>query len=409
MELSCPSRAGLLGWYGYSNLGDELMLQRLAGILGATTGETPVIFAPEPGQVRFPQVAPQGEWTIWPYSCGSTAFATYHWARGWLYKRPLFLRALRNIGALVVGGGTIVTGPSRNLECLANQFEAAKGMGRRVILFGIGAAYIDTEAERELFRRIAHASDAIFARDAVSAGMFAAAGVGPALVQSVDPLYALPTEEDLEAAFAHEPSGDTVALSVRVAGAPGHDAQSRCRSLVRTFLQVAGRLTSSGLRIRLVPLWPADIPYCDAVVAGCKPGAAEITSVPGSLEQFRAAIRGARSMIAMPLHAVLLGAMSGIPVLPLSYHPKCAALCRELGIEAAIVDIEGRAAPDPETIFQALKAAEQGFGQVKTPILKALLHNRSRAIRSEHLLARYLMDGRAAALDPECQNQNVSV
>lgn len=409
MELSSPRRASLLGWYGHGNLGDELMLQRLAGILYAATGDAPVIFAARPAAVRLSRAVPQGEWTRWPHFHGSPAFAMYHWVRGWLQKRPLFLRELQKVGTLIAGGGTIITGPSRNLECLANQFEAARRMGRRVILFGVGAAYIETKTERNLFRRISRASDAIFVRDAVSAEMFAAAGAGPALIESVDPLYALPTVADLETAFAHEPSGDTIALSVRIAGTRGADANSRRGLLIRTFLEVAGRLTSSGLRVRLVPLWPEDIPHCHAVAAGCRSGTAEISAVPTSFEQLKATIGGARSMIAMPLHAVLLGAMSGIPVLPLSYHPKCAALCRELGMDVAMVDVEGRHVPAPETILDALKSTGQDFAQRKISILKALLHNRSRAIRSEHLLASYLMHGRKAELGPECQNQFASV
>ena len=95
-------------------------------------------------------------------------------------------------------------------------------------------------------------------------------------------------------------------------------------------VRFARALTGRGWRIRLVPMWPADLPYVDEAAARIGPGA-EVFDRFFHLDQTLDAIRECRVFVGLKLHSVVLASAVHVPSLMLEYQPKCADFQASIG------------------------------------------------------------------------------
>jgi polysaccharide pyruvyl transferase WcaK-like protein len=144
--------------------------------------------------------------------------------------------------------------------------------------------------------------------------------------RTADPvfLYDLPEEPaDLSAEGLGPESGDYAVVSVRKA-ASFRDGTSL---VARAVDRLARR---HGVRSAFLPLGgAADAAVSTDVIRACS--SAPVLLPECSLAKAAAVLRGARVVIGMRLHALILAARYGVPFLAIAYDPKVTALCEELG------------------------------------------------------------------------------
>lgn len=159
--------------------------------------------------------------------------------------------------------------------------------------------------------------------------------------QTADPvfLYDAPLEEiDLTA----EGLGAQPYAIVSVRKVPNlRDGQHAIARAVDRFAQ------SHGVRVAFLPLGGInDAEVSTAIIRLCK--SAPMLLPECSLARAAAILRGARVVIGMRLHALILAARFAVPFLAIPYDPKVAALCDDLGYPLEPLWTPGKPAPsDP--------------------------------------------------------------
>jgi polysaccharide pyruvyl transferase WcaK-like protein len=401
--ISPSYRTGLEGRYGHGNVGDELMLARIGKLIRAATGSYPVVITCRPEGVHSYEANLRGSWVTRPFAHRSPSLGTYGWLRGMVSGRRKYLTSIRDLDTVVFGAGTLFSGPAVALNIVRNQVCAAKECGKRIILFGVGVSYIRSDYERQLLGEIAESCSTIYPRDQKSAELFMqCARVPPRIIQSADPLYGLYREVD-ESADKAEPRNELL-LCPRLGGfwlsrAISHRTRAGYREgMIASFAGMIEAAAKGGIQSVLVPFWPdGDRVICRDILDRLPKGVeAKVAATPTTFEDFQKLATGARGIIAMPLHAILLGVLCKVPTLPVIYHDKCRELCREIGVSSISIENEGQPFPSPQEISTALDKARSFFAAHTGEIDRAINEKCQLALQAEEGLMREL---RGRALD----------
>ena len=196
-------------------------------------------------------------------------------------------------------------------------------------------------------RRVLNGVDLVTVRDAASARVLAEAGVRrPRTVVSADPSFLLEPDPTpaVERERARWGSGLRFGLAVRPWG------DGRVLEAVAAAARDAG--TGLGARWVLLPMHrPRDVEAADAVAARLD-GATVVRERFGPREMLALA-GGLDLLVGMRLHALIFAASRGVPVVPVAYDRKVAALAQELGDEVPL-PAEGL---DPRALAARIAAA----------------------------------------------------
>ena len=315
--MSVPMRVLVSGYYGFGNAGDEAIL---AGLIEG-----------------FGERAPEVELTVLSGDPGATA------REHGVVAVPRGLRSARRqieMSDLVIsgGGGLLqdVTSWRSPVYYLA-VMELARRAGRPVAFVGQSVGPLRRPAIRWLARRVLSGVGALAVRDEVSREALLGLGLGREAEATADLAFLMPspTEEEVEA--AREKAGvagleePVVAVALRPdpAGEGGEDAAGRLG-------EVIGRACSDlGVRPLLVAMQPSqDVAFAGRVAAAMPVGAG-VVAPEMSARELLALIAGCDLLIGMRLHALVFAAMSGVPLVGISYDPKVDGLMGQLGMEAA--------------------------------------------------------------------------
>ncbi len=297
-------RVLLSGYYGFGNLGDEALLEVIVGQMRA----------------RFPSIAidvlsATPEVTARSYGVE----ATPRWS----------MRAVREaIGRADVvlsgGGGLLQTATSaRSIVYYAGILREAIRQQRKAMIFAQSIGPLDLLG-RIIVRSFCRGTDRATVRDLRSLRLLQSLLPQTPVEQTADPvfLYDLPVEQiDLS--------------SEGLAGAPYAIVSVRKISNLRdgqhTIAHAVDRLAQAhGVRVAFLPLGGvSDAEVSTTIIRLCK--SAPMLLPECSLARAAAILRGARVVIGMRLHALILAARFAVPFLAIPYDPKVAALCDDLG------------------------------------------------------------------------------
>ncbi|HET6313375.1 MAG TPA: polysaccharide pyruvyl transferase family protein [Chloroflexia bacterium] len=364
-------KIAILGWYGSANAGDEAVLQSVVESLRRAGHDDLLVLSTNPN---------------------ATA-STYHVQS--VPRNPLDptpLRAVLQSQALVLGGGGLIQDSSSvyNLPLYALYVALARLRGIPVFGWGLGVGPLYTKLGRLLARFVVRSSRYFSVRDTGSARALRAAGVRAEQVRvTADPAFLVePTPVPLEGDAGHKP---TVIFSVRhrLHDSPGLNpryllpvgVRHRLKLETRPGLDEDRRFARSvahgmrccveefGARVVLLPFWAE---RDDEVLRQVEQEALRL-GVPGEAiawagvrhtpSDLAGYIAGADMLVSMRLHALIFGALAGVPALALSYVPKMRALMSLLGARRWVVEVQTRV-PSQEEIemklrqLWALRAAE---------------------------------------------------
>jgi polysaccharide pyruvyl transferase WcaK-like protein len=258
------------------------------------------------------------------------------------------LGALRQSEMLVLGDGALrgAGRGERGRDVLAITL-AAKALGRRVALLGVGVGDLYRPADRLRVTALVRLSDLLVLRDASAADVLLAAGAPGPFRVAADPAWCA-----LDVEIPGRERRDEVLVivdsrAVRI----GSTAPARLAAALDL-------LAAQGLRIRLAP-WRisrhgADDLDLARTIAAHLGARARILLPPASLSEARAEAAGVRVVLALRLHALIVAASAGTPAVALDGERELATLAGRLGQPALGLDAT------PAAIAAAALAVAQG-------------------------------------------------
>jgi polysaccharide pyruvyl transferase CsaB len=308
----------LSGYYGFGNLGDEALLEVIVTRL----------------RERFPAL------TIDVLSATPQATAARFGVEATSRWNMRSVREAIGRSTLVVsgGGGLLQTATSvRSAVYYAGILREAIKQQRKTMIFAQSVGPLDVLG-RFVVRRFCRGVDRATVRDARSQALLRELLPRTPVERTADPvfLYDLPAEGyDLQ----REGLGAQPYAIVSVRKIPGlRDGQ-------RTIAHAVDRLSEAhGVRVAFLPLGGvADAEASTTIIRLCKSAPMLLPESP--LERAAAIIRGARVVIGMRLHALILAARFAVPFLAVPYDPKVASLCADLAYPLEPLWTPGTAAP----------------------------------------------------------------
>jgi polysaccharide pyruvyl transferase WcaK-like protein len=325
-----PRRAAIIGYVGFGNLGDELILAGIEQLLDPTPIEVTTVFGgPELRQTAaFRGARRRSPWRLLP--------------------TPGALRDLYRVDLLIVGGGGLFNDywPLLIPRYLA-WIVAARVAGAGVIWIGVGVGPMRRLAWRWLARLAARLSETVLVRDRASADLLG--GMSSRVHVIPDPVL-----------FLQPPSptrpGRGLGLIVRE---PVHATEADLGRMIELLAAFAAAGEAAGLRSRLLMMAPAaDRVFAermaDRLVRDVARPPIEHLG-PSAAEAWRQ-LGGLQATVSVRLHGILLSAMAGVPCVPIAYDDKVVAAAERLGLGDVVVHPDR---PPPDAAARCLAAVQQ--------------------------------------------------
>ena len=307
-------RVVMSGYYGFSNAGDDAILQSIRDNLTAAHSAVEItVLSNDPKQTTA--------------RYGVKAVYRFHAAKVW--------RAVRDCDLLLSGGGSLLQDRTSTRSLLYYLFlmSLARRMGKRVMLYANGIGPVLRPANRRRVRRAVERADLVTLRDHSSKQELLDMGVQRAdLHVTADPVFTMEWTggqvERLLAAAGLEEERPFVAVSVRDWQGMGDFPKKL--AAVCDHLQRRHGLTAVFLLMQ---------PERDRAVSALTREAMETDSVllDGALtpEQLMAVVAKSRLCLSMRLHTLIFAARVSVPMAGLVYDPKVSSYLEELDMPAA--------------------------------------------------------------------------
>jgi polysaccharide pyruvyl transferase CsaB len=309
-------RVLLSGYYGFGNLGDEALLEVIVTRLRARFAGVDVeVLTNDPsGTARLGVAAtPRWEWRA-------------------------IREAIGRADVVLSGGGGLLQNATslRSLVYYAAILREAIRAKKKTMIFAQSVGPLDLWG-RFAVRRFCKGLDRATVRDERSRELLRGLLPGTPVERTADPvfLYDAPAGEPDLCAEGLEPGGPPYAI-VSVRKIPN------VREGIGTLARAADRLADRhGIRVAFLPLGGAgDAEVSTDVIRACASAPVLLPECP--LPKAAAIIRGARVVVGMRLHALILAARYAVPFLAVPYDPKVAALCDDLQYPLEPLWVPGR-------------------------------------------------------------------
>jgi polysaccharide pyruvyl transferase CsaB len=310
------------GYYGLGNAGDEAVL---AGLLEGMR-----------------QIGLEADVTV--LSATPRQTVEWHGVKALPRMKPPLLRAVAWCDVLVSGGGSLLQDVTSfaSLGYYLGVMVLAKTLRKKVVIAAQGMGPLNQPRSRRWVGRILNRTDLITVRDVDSAELLRSCGVRRPVHITADPAFLLTS---FPAGGAQKPPV-RVGLALRTwkdrdAAAWGSEL---CEELLKREAQPF-----------LLPMHePSDRALAEKIQknVGSK---IEVAPTPQKVEDVLRSIRSCHVMVGMRLHALLLAAGMGIPVLAWSYDPKVDALMHQIEFEEGLLPFDSAPGACAETALQAAK------------------------------------------------------
>lgn len=308
-------RVVMSGYYGFSNAGDDAILQSIhGGILAASDDIQVTVLSHDPEQTRR--------------QYGLDA----------VYRFDLVQvgRALRRCDALLSGGGSLLQDrtSTRSLLYYLMVIRWAKKLGKPVMLYANGIGPVTKPENRKKVKQTVELANVVTLRDRASAQELRDMGVKhPELHITADPVFNLvPAGADRGRellAKAGLPAGRKfAAVSVRdwpAARQFPQQAARLCDHLHRTY----------GLETVFLLMQPAADRETTEQVRRAMESPSYLLDVPATPSELMAVLGQAELCVAMRLHTLIFAARMAVPTVGLVYDPKVDSYLKELDLPSA--------------------------------------------------------------------------
>lgn len=282
------------GYYGFGNLGDELLLTALLRALR--------------------QTAPESRITV--LSAAPRATEAWHQVEAAPRDRPwAVLQALRRCDLLLSGGGSLLQDEtsSRSLWYYLGLLALAQGMGKDTFVYSQGAGPLIRPWNRSLTAQVLSRATAITLRDRASQRLLEELGLRRPMLVASDPVLALPIRPS---------RGARTQLAWVVHGR--YCTPAVCQALGAAMAE----LSRQGCTCWLLPFCPQeDGPILETLTPWGR-------LVPR--EQLWPRLRRCGLVVSMRLHGLILGAKLGAELVSITCGPKAEAFLAELGEPAGL-------------------------------------------------------------------------
>ena len=307
---------GVTGSYGGLNVGDEAILTAIVQELRARMpGVELVVFARDADHTR----------------AGHDVDRVV--ARDAI-RREL-LEEIERLDLLVLGGGGILY--DRESEPYLHVARLAQDAGVRTATYAIGVGPLERPSEREAVAETLGRMECITVRDASAKQLLEEIGVEREALVTADPALLLEPQ--------HFSAGDLLAEGVRRDGPlvgfsvrePGRAAEQLEPGVYHRLLADAADFIVArfGADVLFVPMERQDIAHSHRVVADmATPERASVLRVSYEPRRVLGLMHHLDMAVGMRLHFLLFAAMSNVPLMPLPYASKVAALLDRLGLPA---------------------------------------------------------------------------
>jgi polysaccharide pyruvyl transferase CsaB len=332
-----------LGYYGFSNLGDEAVL---AGIRAALATESRF----HGSELLVLSNAPQETKRLHP---GVTATDRWAWRGAW--------EALAGTDLFVLGGGSLLQDATSVKSVLWYFLMAslARKRAKKLLWWGQGIGPLSSPLSRKLTALLANRADAVTVRDERSSRLLKEIGVRGSIELVADPAFAL------EPSTATERVGTILALRGWQGIKPGWAVP---KAAPGPLVWVPMHLPDDH-----------DILQGEDALYNWKESGETIAETMG---RFAAS----ELVIAMRLHALIFAARCGVPFVPISYDPKVDALAQAAGQQDVLLPV---ALASDETMKQTVERVMDSAPERR---------ERLRAFAAERRVAALLPARRAAEL-----------
>lgn len=307
----------ITGAYGAGNLGDEAIL---AGILHALRKELPAYGL----QVLSHDPAATAE--LHGVASASVIPAGLRSALTGLRRTRA---ALSNTKLVLIGGGGILydgtfgRGRMNPIHTWWLRTELLRRWNIPYAFFAVGAGPITRRTSMAPLRRMLEGAAFVSARDSASVALLQSLVPRVTVLPIPDPAFALPPPPP-------QPIHRTV-VSVRRWFA---DDPAREEAFHETLVAGLQPLVAAGEQVGFLPMVgnsEGDVALAEKL-AGMLGHHAVALPLPRTPEDAIRTLAQARTIVAMRLHALILGAVAGRPIIPLAYSAKVASVAHELGL-----------------------------------------------------------------------------
>ncbi|MFB3882549.1 MAG: polysaccharide pyruvyl transferase CsaB [Armatimonadota bacterium] len=350
------------GYYGFGNTGDEAIL---AGLIEG-----------------FRELCSEAELTV--LSGNPDGTMTEHGVVAVPRGLGSVRRHLPLCDAFIAGGGGLlqdVTSWRSPLYYLA-AMRLARSARRPVAFIAQSIGPLRRSWVRALARKALSQAEVVAVRDAASAAALTELGLSRPAEVTADLAFLLPppTEAEVSAARAKagiaDLTGPVAAIALR--NRPGQERDAKAEAVGRAAVALCQALH---LRPLLIPMQPAqDTALAQAIAVSSQAGQA-IVSPPLRAREMLALTAGCQLVIAMRLHALILGALSRVPLVAVSYDPKVDGLMEQLALEPA-ADV---ARFDEERLAQAVRDAWENRAGISSALADRVPIMRRLALRNVEL------------------------
>ncbi len=312
------------GYFGFGNLGDEVILSAVVEDLYRSCPDARLGVLVGPRGSRLPA-------------------ATSQIPRA---DRAAMARALTTCRVLAVGPGGIFQDATSVASCAwyGGVVARARRAGARVVHVAQSVGPLRSLPGRWLTRRALASADAVLVRDEASLELVRRLSCGDRAVRTADAGWLVPP-----------PRGLLRERPARVALAPRPWGGRRGLSPA-WWAELAGTLEAGGREVIGLAMSEEDARLLGEVARLTGRKAEPVR--PQSAEEALALLGSCEAVVAMRLHALLLGARAECRVLGLSYDPKVDGLLAALGLEPA-----GRVGESPQAARIAALVGDPTWGR----------------------------------------------
>jgi polysaccharide pyruvyl transferase CsaB len=358
-------RVLLSGYYGFGNLGDEALLDVIVAQLRS---RFPAL------QIDVLSATPEA--TAREYGVDATPRWNMRTVRNAVARADIVLSG---------GGGLLQTATSaRSIIYYAGILREAVRQRRKTMIFAQSIGPLDLLG-RIIVRSFCRGVDCATVRDARSKRILQALLPSTSIEQTADPvfLYDLPAEE-LDLAREGLGSDPYAIVSVRKI--------ANLRDGQRAIARAVDRLTQAhGVRVAFLPLGGAsDAEVSTTIIRLAK--SAPVLLPEAALPRAAAILRGARVVIGMRLHALILAARFGVPFLAIPYDPKVGALCDDLRYPLEPLWTPGKPAPSDAAVDALVDRLLSQRDALGADLLAKIDEVRSAAARNFDVLGELMRD-----------------
>lgn len=283
------SRYVISGYYGFGNAGDEAILQAIIDSLQ--------------------QQDRQAEITV--FSAQPRLTAEEHQVQA-VHRTKLgpIMTALRRADLFISGGGGLLQDAtsSRSLLYYLGLLTLARWLGCKTMVYANSIGPISRPRNKKLARYVLESVDYITVRDGLSLQLLDDLGVQhPPRQLTADPVLLL------------EPAPITPKEKVIVVAVREWPSQHDYLQQVTTACR---RLVQDGFAILLIPFhYGRDLAVSERLAQAIGPGA-RCLSQPQNFNELLSDLAQAEVVVAMRLHALIMGAVCNRPLVGISYDPK---------------------------------------------------------------------------------------